>query len=374
MNCDYRRYVKRFVTINTAVIILVVTIAYVVMGIVKENYSEKEILNNYENILYGSALKDGGLLKLDIVKKKKPSVIALGSSRVMQFRADFFQNQDFYTLGGLGASVCELEYTWKKVKESYSPKVVIIGVDSWWLNPKLKHDNRFNDSNNKAKYKEIVELYRNEKIFKQLLRVDEIKEFDEIGSRRNIGLDAAVNGNGYRLSDGSRQYGKIIRDKKDTETRFKSTYERMAKGDENDRFVWCDTVSEIELRKLENLLNDIKKSGAIVVVFLPPFPHEIYNYMDNNSHYHGFLHNFIYRMDEMCDKLNIPCYNFSDLSSIGASDDETIDGFHASEVAYARITALLGQYEPISKYINTDKLNVVIRNPIDSMQAIPASR
>lgn len=374
MNCDYRRFVKRFIFINALVVAFVVTVAYVVMGTIKENYSEKEVLNDYENILYGSALKDGGLLKLDIVKEKKPSVVALGSSRVMQFRADFFKDQDFYTLGGLGASVDELEYAWKKVKESYSPKVVIVGVDSWWLNPKLKHDNGLKDLNNGGKYQEIVELYRNVRIFKQVLHADEIKEFDDFGSRRNIGLDAAVNGNGYRLSDGSRQYGKIIRDKEDKATRFRSTYERMEKGDENDRFVWCDTISEIELNKLEKLLKDIKKTGAIVVVFLPPFPHEIYEYMDNNVHYHEFLHTYIYRMDEMCGKLNIPCYNFSDLSSLGASDDETIDGFHASEVAYARITYLLGRHAPLSEYINADKLQAIIRNPIDSMQAIPASR
>lgn len=373
MGCTHKKFVTRFVMINMLIVCLVVTATYLITEIFKENYSDKEILQNYYNVLYGSALKDGGLIKLDIVKDKKPAVIALGSSRVMQFRAEFFRDKDFYTLGGLGASIDELEYTWNKVKATYVPKVVIVGIDPWWLNPNIKQVNNLINSEKDVKYKIIGELVRNNKMRRQLFHLDEIKGEDVLGGRKNIGLDAAVNGNGYRLNDGSRQYGKIIQDKEDNATRFKSTYERMEKGDKNDRFAWCDTISDSELRKLKKLLQDINESGANVVVFLPPFPHDVYNYMDNNVHYHDYLHAYMYSVDKVCNELKIPCYNFCDLALVGASDDEAIDGFHGSELAYARITCILGKNKTLLPYVNNDLLSAAITYPLDALQAIPAS-
>lgn len=373
MECIYKKFVKRFIMINALIVCLVIASIYMIAEIFKENYSDKEILQDYENVLYGSAFKDGGLIKLDIVKDKKPAVIALGSSRVMQFRADFFRGRDFYTLGGLGSSIDELEYTWSKIKVTYIPKVVIIGIDPWWLNPNMKQVNRLiNNSEDDVKYKIINELKRNKKMRRQLLHLDEIKDKDELGGRKNIGLNAAVNGNGYRLSDGSYQYGKIIKDKEDNETRFKSTYERLEKGAIGDRFVWCDTISDSELKKLKKLLQDINESGAEEVVFFPPFPHEVYSYMDNNVHFHDYLHDYMYGVNQICSELEIPCYNFCDLALTGASDDEAVDGFHGSDVAYARITALLGRDAPLSRYVDYEKTQDAINNRIDSMQVIPA--
>lgn len=373
MECMHKKFVNRFVMINALVVCLVVISTYVIAEIFKENYSDKEILQDYDNVLYGSALTDGGMIKLDIVKSKKPSVIALGSSRVMQFRADFFRDKDFYTLGGLGSSIDELDYTWRNIKESYIPKVVIVGIDPWWLNPNMNQENSLINSDKNIKYKILGELLKNKKMRRQLLNLDEIKDKDALGERKNIGLDAAVNGNGYRLSDGSRQYGKTIQDKEDNTTRFKNTYERMEKGAKGDRFVWCDTISESELLKLKKLLRDINESGADVVVFLPPFPHEVYCYMDDNVHFHDYLHDYMYGVGKICDELEIPCYNFCDLATTGASDDEAIDGFHGSEVAYARITALIGKERSLSYYVDNEKLRKSINYPIDNMQAIPAS-
>ena len=148
----------------------------------------------------------------------------------------------------------------------------------------------------------------------------------------------------------------------------------MEKGDKNDRFVWCDEVSTLEKEKLQNLLNDIQKSGAKVIVFLPPFPHEVYEYMDNSPHFHNFLHDYMYSTNNICNDLEITFYNFCDLAVTGATDDEAIDGFHGSEVAYARITALMGQDKPLSMYVDKDNLKDAVYNPIDCFQAIPAEK
>lgn len=370
---EYQRFVKRFIIVNLSIIILFGVISYTLLDIFRENYSDNVIIQNYKNILYGSALDDGALLKLNIVAKEKPKVIALGSSRVMQFRSEFFINKDFYTLGGIGASIDEVVFAWNNIQESYIPDVVIIGIDPWWLNPKYKQDNRWTNVN-PNQYSKYLNLYKGTKILKQILNTNEIKAEDSLSGLKNIGLDAAVNGNGYRLSDGSRQYGKTIHDKENNDTRFKSTYERMKQGAPGDRFVWCDSISEQELNKLKDLLAEIQQSGAQVIVFLPPFPHEIYNYMNDSIHFHDYLHAYMDETKKICSDLGIPWYNFADLATTGSSDDETIDGFHGSEVAYARITYLIGKNNPLANYVNNEKLEYAIQHPIDNFQVIPASK
>ncbi|MBP3819955.1 MAG: hypothetical protein J6H31_16840 [Butyrivibrio sp.] len=373
MDEKYHLFIKKFILINFTLIFFVVSISDIVMRLYRENYSDNEVLQNYENVLYGSILKDGNTLKFPIVEKKQPNVIALGSSRVMPFRAAFFLNKDFYTMGGLGSSVDDVVYTWNKIKTIYTPKVVILGIDPWWINPNYKLGITFLNVDKQQQYRKHIELFRNNKIRRQLLHLDEIKAIDEYGQRQTVGLNAAVNSNGFRLSDGSYQNGREIRQNADRTTKFADTYKRMREGKKNDRFVWCDTIDYAELEKLSALLQNITVSGTKVIVFLPPFPHEVYTYMDNSIHYHDYLHAYIDETEKMCSKLDVPFYNFCDLASIGASDDEAIDGFHGSETAYAQITALLGKNSILAPYVNHVVLDEAINHPLNNLQAIPAT-
>ena len=95
--------------------------------------------------------------------------------------------------------------------------------------------------------------------------------------------------------------------------------------------------------------------------------------MDNNIHFHDYLHAYMDETECMCRTLDIPWFNFTDLATTGGSDDETVDGFHGSEVAYARITYLMGKDKTLANYVNNEKLEYAINHPIDNFQAIPAS-
>ena len=120
----------------------------------------------------------------------------------------YFYNQDFYTLGGLAASLDEARYVYHQIKAVYTPKVVILGVDLWWLNPKFQQSNRYdtlsnNDNYNRRYAKLLTEMKNNPKILQQLLNLSAINKQDSLGNRETVGLTAAVYSDGYRLSDGS---------------------------------------------------------------------------------------------------------------------------------------------------------------------------
>ena len=64
---------------------------------------------------------------MELIKQVKPEIIALGSSRVMQFREDSF-NKKFVNAGGAMNSLSEFNF-FEKMYEFHNPKYIILGLD-----------------------------------------------------------------------------------------------------------------------------------------------------------------------------------------------------------------------------------------------------
>lgn len=376
-NNNWALWVKKWISINLLIIILVTTFSFFTIKAFRENFTDDYIVTNYENILYGSAVEDSSLIKLDIVKQLQPNIIAIGSSRVMQFRKNYFYNQDFYTLGGLAASLDEARYVYHQIKAVYTPKVVILGVDLWWLNPKFQQSNRYdtlsnNDNYNRRYAKLLTEMKNNPKILQQLLNLSAINKQDSLGNRETVGLTAAVYSDGYRLSDGSYQYGRFITHPEPLKERFQDTHNRIDDG--NRRF---DQTNEIDINQMDNFLNlirEMRDNGTHVIVFLPPFPNEIYTRMYDSDKYHDFLLAFEKNIQSICNNENVSFFDCSNLIWLGASDEETIDGFHGSELAYGRIINKMAEDKTLAPYINLSLLQEEINNPVSTIQMIPCSQ
>ncbi len=68
------------------------------------------------------------------IEQRRPDVLVVGSSRVMRVREEMFLPQtSFYNSGRLVSSVEHLERLIAFLPADYTPKTVLIGVDSWWL-------------------------------------------------------------------------------------------------------------------------------------------------------------------------------------------------------------------------------------------------
>ena len=75
------------------------------------------------------------LLKFEMIKRNQPRIVALGSSRVMQFRGEMFDQpgEGFYNAGGLVGSLSDLEEFTEVATPEILPQILILGVDFWWL-------------------------------------------------------------------------------------------------------------------------------------------------------------------------------------------------------------------------------------------------
>ncbi len=371
-NDKWKSWTKKWIWINAFLILAFLTVTISILHIFREDYSDEEIISHYPNILYGSAITESSNIKFKIIKEKKPNVVAIGSSRVMQFRSMYFKNNDFYTMGGTASSLDEAQYTFDKISKICKPSIVILGVDLWWLNPNFKQQNRYRNQEeeqniNTQKYFDLwVNLKDNGKLREALLNYTDIKEKEEYGNRDTVGLSSAVKSEGYRLDDGSYQYGEIIKKKESTDIKFKDTHNRILKG--NARFQWADDIDYEQLDKLKYLIRDMKQNNVHVMVLLPPFPDEIYNTMYNSEKYHTFIDKFEESIQTLCISENVSYYNCGNLSWIGASDNETIDGFHGSDLAYARIVKKMTDDNYFSEYVDEELLDHLIKNPISCLQ------
>jgi len=358
---------KKWILTFTACAVLAVLLFSVISEICLKRINESIIgrkavdLSLQEECLLGSAIsEDLFYYKVNMFSALKPDIAALGSSRTTQFRREFFQDASFYTMGGTCPCIDDAAFTYEQMSKVHTPEILIFGIDLWWLNPE-------NDTKPREKYlwgKSLPEqklhvylslwekLYQNAEIRSQLLHPD-YQIFDTYEGRRTIGLQAGVRQAGYR-PDGSYQNGTNFKENSTTAERFADAYHRMETG--TNRFQWADHLAPEECEKLQDLIRKMKMGGSRLIVFLPPFPHEIYEYMRNSEHYRNYLEEFEEFTEELCRTEGVTFYDFSDMAWFGSSDDEALDGFHGSDKAYGRILLFMKNNEILGDYINEDSI------------------
>ena len=310
-------------------------------------------------VLYGPAYCSKTLrYKLSAVLARSPEVIALGTSRVMQFRSRFFKNsRGFYNAGGGILQIADLPAFLEKIPQGHEPKFVILGLDPWLFNPNWKPERAITLADDPTSLDILLDqslrIYQDYGAGKFLLTDLLMHENTEyIG----VGINALTKKNGFR-NDGSYYYGGYIADPLNTEYpdfEFRATLKHIENGEE--WFAYGNEVSKQSLGELEKFLQESKLRGVYVVGFLPPYPHQTYSKMLSMPDKYGYITMIYPTIALQFHKYGYPLFDFSDLVSIGSSDVETVDGFHASEKAYLRLFLLMmKQDQPLTQIAADEK-------------------
>lgn len=161
--------------------------------------------------------------------------------------------------------------------------------------------------------------------------------------------------NAFR-NDGSYTWASYVADPTDSRHEdhgFRNTLDRIAKG--NRRFEYGARVSAAALAEVDALLNDCRTRGIHVVAFLPPFANQVLRAMQARPADYGYLAGIVPGLEPLFRRHGFVLGDFSDLATLGASDRETIDGFHGSEKAYLRLLLRLADRD--------DRLRARLRDP-----------
>lgn len=316
--------------------------------------------------------------KFDRLRSLRPDIVCLGTSRVLQIRALFFDTPrvQFYNCGGLLGSFADIHAYTVALADGRlpKPKIAIFGIEPWWMKsglppsqPTWDTDSQYADSF----YIPEAHIAATRAVLKQW----GIPWPGSLGhafspaphsTYPSVGAAAISKGVGFR-HDGSYQYdpGLIIRSAthavyEDRET--PPVIERLRSATEQ-----FTPAADLDHEMLATLVADLKAlrgMGVEAHVILPPWANECYEQLNKTPDVHGWWNAYKEVIPQTLRNAGFNCQGPSRPQDLGLQDTAMWDGFHPSEVFMARIIAdLVRQAAPdslLNKFISP-KLDTLAR-------------
>lgn len=292
-----------------------------------------------EKVIYGTGLHSNtDFYKTLLLAGSKPDIIALGSSRVMQFRQHMFLD-NFVNLGGLVNSINQGLYFAPDFIAA-KPKVILFGVDVWWFNEYFQRpSSKYKGKKHQSYYPKISDavsvlrwLFSGKISFQEMLSITTTGTSD-------IGLSGYFK-DGFG-SDGSYYYTRLITGQKEHHDKeFGNTHQRIENG--NTRFAYSPKAHQQHIDNFILLIRTLEESVSNIVIFFPPFANAVNTRLNDMDGKYGYIREVKFKLKDE----GIKYYDYTNAVLIGSSDCEFIDGFHGGEVTYMRILADISQNEP----------------------------
>ena len=345
MKPDSKKFIRRIIGF-TLPYIAVATFTVVIFYRSGEIFWMRKTLNaqitERRNFIYSSAYTNiPHHFKLAAVEMAKPQVLSLGSSRVLQMRAGFFNDTvSFYSAGGVFKRLEQLRAFLQALPEEALPKTILLAIDPWWFNANytggkptatdMNYDEYILADDLEALFdwqKFYVDWWNGKINLKKIWRND-YKNFAWFG------IGARMNHEGYR-KDGSRFYGSLLTDKTARINRIRNA---VVSAQKNEGIMkWSTEIDKTELNELRLLLRFCDKHKINVTGFLPPVAERVLIQINKMpEHYPHFLqlNNFLYPIFR---DYGFRIYDFTKVESFGSNYDEMVDGVHGSEKCNLRL-------------------------------------
>lgn len=348
-----------------------------------ENYkSIDDIVKSKNDYLIGYAYNESNyryLKQIELKSRQAQHIIALGSSRVLQFRDKMF-TKPFYNAGYTISSISDFIPFIEFNLENKRPEVLIIALDQWMFNEKWDNLEDYNMSekqwNSSFNYNASVGTIFNvwSDLFSGKYGLEILTTSNTYHNKQlKIGLNAIVNNTGFR-KDGSIFYGDQIHkllsnDSTAIDFGYFDTYSRIENG--NRRFEYGAKVNDKALQILSDLLIYCKNKNIYVVAILPPFANAVNSKMKQSGNY-VYMDSIYSKSIELFRKQQFELWDLSNLSKYNSNDDETIDGFHGSEVAYLKMLIyMIENGSKLKRYANVEKLKNDLNNRQNNYTVYP---
>ncbi|MFT5248463.1 MAG: hypothetical protein ACI93P_000176 [bacterium] len=359
-----KRFLKKILFLFIFPIILIYIPPSLLLFLTNENfYNIVDAIDEDKEVLIGYSYNESNYKHLKwktIIKKEKKTIWALGSSRVLQFREELF-NQDFYNAGYTINTTGDYLTFLKSIPNEKLPDVLIIGFDQFMFN-----ENWTSSKKTKVKtyWEESFSFYPSVQTILNTYAdlFSSIKSIDNNVKLKNttyIGLKAYMDNMGFR-KDGSMYYGNMIKrvinkDPTLKQHKFKDTKSRIIKG--NRKFQFGNLVDETAISNIEKLLKYCNLNNIKVIGFLPPFANEVLTDMleSNNYDYLNFIHD---KLDGSFKKYKHELWDFTNPTKFGSDNTEFLDGFHGGELTYLKMIKFMADNNSIiGNYIDHNKVN-----------------
>ncbi len=290
-----------------------------------------------------------GLYKHARLRDVRAEIVVVGSSRVMQIPARLFETtgMTLFNAGGMIQGVGDLERYAADIAVGRlpSPRVVILGVDPWWLfgdrartiSAPTSEDVALNGAAHVVALRRW--MYGREFPFRAI-RVGALGPGPS-GTRGAIGIGALQYGTGFRV-DGSRQYPPAYYDELRRTGRYRDREDppvieriRSFRG----QFVRNAGIRGEAVDRLIAACARIRNAGVEVIVYLPPFADECRVALDTSTGHAAWWGTYQRDVPVALSRAGFPCRASESPRDYDLDDRWMFDGFHPGEVLNAYVLA-----------------------------------
>lgn len=359
---NFRKFTISYLTILGVAITLLFTLLYVLSSFFEHNYYSEIVQYQIKhNAIYGSALNENYFsYRLELIKKTKPDIVAIGSSRVGQFKQKFFRTS-FIAAANAGNSLAETHYFIEEMIKNHKPKLVILGIDPWWFNKKMPNNKYSLYQQNDGKNINSAKIFGAVKIFASNPRLF-VNQFIPHQTTKNpytlipsLGFRAITKSNGS-FSDGSYLYFSTLSGiSRAEDENFNNSKNRIER--EIFPFYYGKDLDQSRIEEFEAILNLLKQNHIRVLIITTPLSPTIYNLLINEKREEF---SWVQKFNDFAKNNQI--FNFFDPYKLNSIDCEFYDGFHGGDVAYARILERISKKTTdISSFLNLQTIQEVIK-------------
>lgn len=289
-----------------------------------------------------------------------PQVIAVGSSRILQFNREIIGTDSFFNMGVTGADVRDnMTSYYKMVSYGKAPQVLVWSVDPWVF---YGNENAF-DSRADA------DLY-NEFLTKVLGVETDYEEPDKVALWKALAEPAYFQGNvDYYIKnrgqttvtddDGNTiEFNPVEGDPYDQPTTIKRSdgsvlYDVAFRSQTQDQILSqaaaaCETFNSVhmegfnaldatQVQAFQSFIDYAHNQGTTVILVLSPWHPYLYNYLVNEPEKHSGFFQVEPWLRQYCHDNNIPLYGSYDPTCIaGLEEMDFFDGLHCKDTGIAK--------------------------------------
>lgn len=325
---------------------------------------------------------DQGLFayKFNQIKNIKPSILSLGTSRVMQFRKEMFNKNStkFFNGGGMIQNLDDLELFLKNDQIVKDLKVIILGVELWWFNEKFMITSQKRNFLEEIKRDDALDGFAHANIFRlsifKMLNLKKYVNAPGLGDYRDIfrkkkkdnhyGILANQKSTGFRI-DGSYKYATALpndevgwkfidREKPPVLKRVKLN---------SGGFIATSDLSEKRMEQFKRIMEKCRKEKILLLTFLPPFPENVIKELNINPGTNEIWIKYRKIVPEMIRKEGYYCIDASRTSFMGLDDRCMLDGFHALETFHVKLLLKMNEVCNDNRLnISREYLEKIVRN------------
>jgi hypothetical protein len=337
-----------------------------------ENFTDlDEIIKDSGSYKVGYAYNESNYKYLkwkEVVEGSKKSILAIGSSRVLQFREQMFDSP-FYNAGYTIVGISDFLPFLKSIPEQKIPKCILVNLDQWMFNANWDAVEKKNSiATDYTNYKPTPTFSTYKQVWQDLLSnklvYSSVFKHNSNNRVKLVGLNAKLNNAGFR-KDGSMDYGDQIsrlleKSKNANDYGFLETSDRIKKGIR--RFEYGEKVNVRAIQELDSFLSYCKQKNIQVIAFLPPFSPKIFHELSSSGK-HSYIGKIYHEVEPIFLKYQYEFYDLTNPDSLNSLDSEFVDGFHGGEFTYGKIIdKMVKNKSSIKKFVNILSLEEDLQN------------